>query len=249
MPTISIVTPCFNAKKFLPELVNSVAQQTFSSFEWIIVDDASTDGSTETLKQWSLQYPFVKLILLKKNHGVAWARNEGLKHADGEYIAFLDADDVWLPEKLSVQWQFMETHHIGLSYMDYERFGWGSGVTKVVYAPQQCSFADLLKGNGIGLSTAMVRRDYLKDIYFRKQGHEDYVFWLEILKKNRVIAFRCHSQTVLCRYRVAAHSVSANKFRAVRWQWHIYRQTLHLNLVKSLLYFTYYIYRALRKRI
>ena len=105
---ISIVMPVYNSAPFLAETIESVLKQTYPNWELILVDDASSDKGIEIIENYQKEEKRIKLIRLNKNQGAAVARNSGIQLAAGKYIAFLDSDDLWLPEKLEHQYQFME---------------------------------------------------------------------------------------------------------------------------------------------
>ena len=105
---ISVIIPTYNREKFLPATIDSVLRQTYSDYEIIVVDDGSTDGTQEVIEKL---YGGKLKYIYKNNGGPASARNVGLKNASGNYIAFLDSDDLWFPEKLETQIRFMEKNH------------------------------------------------------------------------------------------------------------------------------------------
>ena len=116
---VSIVTPCYNAEKFIAETIKSVQEQTYAYWEMIIVDDNSIDDSVSIIKKIQKNDDRIKLIELKENKGPAIARNRAIKEAQGNYIAFLDSDDTWLFDKLKKQLEFMKNHHVALTFTSY----------------------------------------------------------------------------------------------------------------------------------
>lgn len=246
-PLVSIVIPMHNAAAILPRTLDSLKQQTFCTFEVIMVDDYSTDQTREVAEQYLVDRRF-RLICLPRNGGVANARNEGIEHAKGDYLCFLDADDWWHESKLEIQVSAMVTNAWDLSYMEYLRVQEGTNrkLSRVI-PPATLDFRQLLKSNYIGNLTAMIRRQAIGDIRFSKAGHEDYIFWLAILKKG-VAAYRVPTDQPLCFYLVRQGSLSSNKFKALKWQWRIYRDTLGLSLVQATWYLMWYMVNALKKR-
>ncbi|HBP29278.1 MAG TPA: glycosyl transferase [Advenella kashmirensis] len=244
---VSIIIPMHNAATVLPRTLDSVQQQTFRSFEVIMIDDCSTDNTREVAQRYQRDERF-HLVQLPGNVGVAGARNEGIARASGSYICFLDADDWWDERKLEIQTTWMENNQCDLSYMDYIRIEDGSGRSlSRVTPPATVNFKTLLKSNFIGNLTAMIHRRAIGDIRFNKAGHEDYIFWLSVLRRG-ITAYRVPTQQPLCFYLVRPGSLSSNKFRAVKWQWQIYRCTLGISLMPSLWYLAWYLVNALKKR-
>jgi len=231
----SIIMPAFNAESTLAESVQSVLAQSFGSYELIIVDDCSTDGTLDRR---------IRPIFLKENRGVSSARNAAIRCAEGRYIAFLDADDIWLENKLLYQ---LNTFNQGADvvYSDYVRFH-KDGSEHSVISPDGLDFRTMLCGNGIGNLTAAYDVSRLGKFYQESIGHEDYLMWLQIFRNN-VNAKRLPLE--LARYRVLSTSVSGNKLKAMSWVWNIYRNKVGLSFVSSCYYFTRYIFSAIMKRV
>jgi glycosyltransferase involved in cell wall biosynthesis len=170
----------------------------------------------------------------------------GIKYASGRYIAFLDSDDMWLPNKLEVQMKaFQENIDAAIVYSYYEKVtetGVRSG--RIVASPPRITYDDLLYGNIIGCLTGLYDTEKVGKVYMNQIGHEDYAMWLEILKKGFVGVNTCDVQAL---YRVREGSVSADKFKAARWQWNIYRNVEHLALFKAIRCFIAYAYKGLVK--
>jgi teichuronic acid biosynthesis glycosyltransferase TuaG len=247
-PRISIITPAYNAENYVKRVTQSVLSQRNIDFEWIIVDDCSTDNTYVAFHADVCGDPRVRLIQAPRNGGVSDARNLALAHAVGEYICFLDADDSWAPDKLALQYQFMQTSEADVTAMDYLRVNELQIPLGVVRAPPVITWRMMLKSNRIGNLTAMVRRSLLTDIKFRRIGHEDYVFWLDVARKARLI-LRVPITEPLCFYTVRSSSISADKRSAAKWQWMIYRSVLKMNFIVSCWFFLNYAIIALMKRL
>ena len=246
-PLVSVIIPMHNAAPLLPRTLDSLCKQTFAQFEVIMVDDRSTDQTREVASRYLHDARF-KLVPLETNNGVANARNEGITRAKGEYLCFLDADDWWEADKLATQLAWMQQHDCTLSYMDYLRIEDGTGKTLAkVAAPTNVDFKAMLKSNFIGNLTAMVSRSAVGATRFQRFGHEDYIFWLTILK-NGGTAQKVPTATPQCFYLVRPGSLSSNKLRTVKWQWQIYRRILGLSLLPSIWYLACYLVYALKKR-
>ena len=247
-PRISVITPAYNADKYVKQLTRSVLSQRNIDFEWIIVDDCSTDNTFVALRAEVGHDPRVHLIRASRNGGVSAARNLALAHAVGEYVCFLDVDDSWAPDKLAVQHRFMQESDADVTAMDYLRVDEMQRPLGVVRPPPVITRRMMLKSNRIGNLTAMVRRSILTDVRFRSIGHEDYVFWLDTLKKAGSI-LRVPTQEPLCFYTVRSSSISADKRSAAKWQWTIYRSVLNMSFMDSCWCFLNYAMLGVMKRV
>lgn len=246
-PTVSVVMPAYNARRFIGEAIQSVLDQTYGAWQLIVVDDASTDDTAEIVASYRRNDERISYVRNPGNLGVVHSRNRALELAQGKYVAFLDADDVWKPAKLAAQVAFMEQTGTSVSYGSYLRIdGDGRPVGKVV-APDGLSYDDMLKSNFIGNLTGIFRRADLSDLRFEDIRHEDYVFWLRALDKVGW-ARATPSCEPLAGYRVSAGSLSANKLKAARWQWTIYRSVLGLSILRSTSCFIWYAWFAMMKR-
>lgn len=247
-PKISIITPAYNAQQYVKGVTQSVLSQRNGDFEWIVVDDCSTDGTNAAFCAAIGDDPRVRLIRTPRNAGVAEARNLGLAHATGDFICFLDADDRWDSDKLAVQYEFMRTSNADVSVMDYVRVDDSHRPIGLVRPPELVTWRMMLKSNRIGNLTAMARRSLLADLRFRRIGHEDYVFWLDAVRKARLIV-RVPTEKPLCFYTVRSASISADKRTAAKWQWRIYREVLGLGLFASCWFFVNYALIATMRRV
>jgi teichuronic acid biosynthesis glycosyltransferase TuaG len=244
---ISVITPAYNTEKFINRIYNSLKQQKYKYFEWIIIDDCSNDRTLALIQEF-IHESILNIKLLKNNTnlGIAESRNKGLNIAKGEYICFLDADDFWLKDKLSVQLDYMKKNNILISYMDYKHVDSNGIPIKVITPPTQCTREMILKSNCIGTLTCMIKKELIYKNRFIKHGHEDYILWLELLSKTPK-AYKVNTTFPLCNYTVSRNSVSGKKLKAATWQWSIYRNILNFSLIKSIYYFTFYIINGILK--
>ncbi|WP_245613689.1 glycosyltransferase family 2 protein [Alkalihalobacterium bogoriense] len=245
-PSISVITPTYNSGRFIKETIDSVLNQTFENWEMIIVDDCSSDNTIDIINDYIKTDGRIRLIQLSINSGPAVARNTAIKNAKGRYIAFLDSDDVWYPEKLERQLQFMENSKVAFSFSKYENIN-ESGTKKgtVEDIPEKVTYKQLLKNNVIGCLTVMLDRDQIKDVeMINIRTRQDYVLWLSLTKRG----FTAYGlQEVLAKYRNVQHSVSSNKFKMAKQNWKVYRQIEQLSFFKSTWYFLQYVFSKLRK--
>ena len=242
---VSIIMPAFNAAHTLLESLRSVSQQDYPYWELLVVDDGSSDNTVELVREQAFADPRIKLLRQPFNQGVAAARNAGIAAAKGRYIAFLDSDDLWLPQKLSQQLKAMQENQALVSMTAYYRFTqipkWQSTSTP----PNWLDYASLLKGNAIGNLTGMYDCQAIGKVYQQAIRHEDYLMWLEVVRK----AGRAYGlQEVLAAYRVSATSLSGNKIKSLQWTWQIYRHHLKLPIVQSGYLIFHYIVKAILKR-
>lgn len=245
---VSIIVPVYNAEEFINDTIKTVQDQTYKNWELIMIDDCSTDRSTEQILKYKSDK--IKLIKLKKNSGAAICRNTGTKEAKGRYIAFLDADDLWKKEKLEVQLKFMKDKKCAFSFTGYEfadKDGVGNG--KIVKVPEKINYKQALKNTTIWTSTVMFNMNKLKkeDIYMPdvKRG-QDTATWWKVLKTG-VEAYGLNKNLSI--YRRSTGTLSSNKFKALKRTWDLYRNVERLNIFYSLYNFLWYCFNAARRRI
>ncbi|MET0581911.1 MAG: glycosyltransferase family 2 protein [Pseudoxanthomonas sp.] len=245
-PLVSVIMPVFNAERTLRKSVESVLRQTLPNLELVLVDDCSRDGSLSMMREYADQDPRVKIVAQAANAGVAEARNAGLRAASGSHVAFLDSDDWWDPRKLELQLAQMQESGALVSYAGYQRVAEDGHLLSCVEPPAEIAYGDMLKSNHIGNLTGVYDRR-LGDVPFVRMGHEDYVFWLDRVRRAGH-AIRVRHEGPLAYYLVRNGSVSANKLRAARWQWRVYRESEHLTLWQACWYMFHYVRHALSKR-
>lgn len=244
---VSVVLPSYNSAGFIREAIESVLCQTYPHWELLIVDDCSEDDTVSIAGEYASTDSRVKLFQTASNSGsAALPRNLAIRQAKGRYIAFLDSDDVWLPDKLTQQIGYFDGERVALVFSDYRRIAvTGEAESRCLKAPLLLTYRNLLKGNAIGCLTAVYDTETCGKMYFRETGHEDYALWLEILKKGYVARNTGNCQAL---YRVRPGSLSARKWKALSWTWNIYRKQEGFSRLKSAYYFIHYMVRALLKR-
>lgn len=246
---VSIICPVYNVEKYLDATISSVLAQTYSHWELLLIIDAnSSDQSLSLAHKWAQQDSRILVLQSPAYMGVANNRNQGILKATGDYIAFLDSDDLWLPQKLEKQILFMTTHTLEFSYHSYQQIDPSGQLLPLIrQAPKYINYNSLLKTNAIGCLTVMVRSSLIKRHAFNPNvPHEDFLLWLELLKQ---IPQAQGLSEVLAHYRVLPQSRSSNKKHAAQDRWTIYRNILRLNIWVSLYYFMHYSLTALGQRL
>lgn len=241
---VSIIMPCYNAEKYIAISVESVLAQSYSSWELIIVNDASTDNSQILIDKYVQQDTRIISLKNPRNIGAAHSRNLAIKKAQGIYIAFLDSDDRWLPTKLEKQIRLMKEKDIYLSYTAYYTIDEQGSILSLFNVQKQVNYYDMLKTSTIGTLTTIYNAKVLGKFYFQDIGHEDYVMKLQILKQ---IPYAKGINEPLAKYRIRSQSLSGNKLHTALWQWHIYRKIEKLSLIKSIYYFIHYTFHGIFK--
>lgn len=233
-PLISIITACYNSEKFIGETIRSVLSQTYTNWELIIVDDCSSDNSVTIIETFSHTNSSIKLIKNTSNKGVAVARNTATKAAKGQYIAFLDSDDVWKPHKLQTQINFMVENNYNVCYSSYELIDEkGNILNKTINALPELSLKKLLKSNYVGNLTGMYNTSKLGKIYVKNlRKRQDWLLWIEALKRSKKPAKGI--QESLAFYRVRENSMSSNKFNLLKYNYWVYKKGLEFSTLKSI---------------
>lgn len=247
---VSIIVPVYNTEKFLKDTINTVESQTYTKWELIFVDDCSKDGSVSIIEKAKETDKRIKLIKLKQNSGAAVARNTGIENANGKYIAFLDADDLWEKEKLAKQVKFMQTYNYEFTFTGYEFVNEdGKKLNKIVNVPEKLTYKQALKNTTIFTSTVMFDTEKLGKELIKmpnvRRG-QDTATWWKVLKTG-IIAYGLNES--LSQYRRSNDTLSSNKMRALKRTWNLYRNVEHLNVFYSFYNFCWYVINAIRRRM
>jgi teichuronic acid biosynthesis glycosyltransferase TuaG len=232
--------PCHNAERTLAQAIQSVAAQTYTRWELVVVDDGSTDRSTAILHDMAAADPRIRVIRNERASGASAARNAALADTRCRYVAFLDSDDAWAPRKLEVQLREMEAHGAALSCGWYDVMdGEGNITGEVRPKAGTLAYRDILGNNPVGTLTAMLDRSLCGDVRFNTQlpKSEDYYLWLSILKRG--LPGICIGE-VLGVYRVHGNTLSSNKLSAAKNRWRVYREFEGYGLLPSALYLAVY---------
>lgn len=246
-PLVSVITAAYNAEAFIAETIASVQAQSLADWEMVVADDASSDRTAEIVAAIAAADPRVRLIRLEENGGVARARNAALAAARGRFIAFLDSDDLWLPQKLERQIAFMRGRDAAVSYTAFRRIDEnGSRLGRLVAVPPRLTYRQLLKNTAIATLTGMVDTAKTGPIRMTEARRDDFILWLSILKRG----FTAHGlQEDLARYRVVTGSLSSKPKRSAAWVWDVYRKVEKLGLLHAAWCMAHYGTRAVLKRL
>lgn len=243
---VSIITPTYNSEKFITETIQSVQNQTYTNWEMVIVDDCSTDKTVAIIQQYMEEDHRIHLIRLNKNSGASKARNEAIKVVKGDFMTFLDADDIWFPEFIENSIQTIKNTGIPFVFSSYKR---ANEKLELVYSdfivPQKVTYTDILKTNSISCLTAFIDVKklgikFMPDI--RKR--QDMGLWLKYLKE---IPFAYGVQEPKAIYRIRENSLSRNKKALLKYQWQFYRQVEKISILKSLYYMIHWMVRGFLK--
>ena len=242
---ISIIMAAYNAEKTIEQAINSVLSQTYTNFELLVVNDCSTDRTAELVKSIAAKDSRVRLISNVKNNGVSYTRKHGLEEAKGSWIAILDSDDAWAPEKLEKQIDFQRRTNAdllftGSAFMDSE----GQSIGWYLHAPAEVTYRQLLKQNVLSNSSALVRKElYAKHYAVGDDMHENFAIWLSILKEGKK-AYGVDEPLLI--YRIAKSSKSGNKVKAAKMNWNTYRY-VGLNPIEAAYYEGWYMIKNVIK--
>lgn len=236
---VSIITPTYNCGRYIGATIESVIKQTYTNWEMIIVDDCSTDETKQVVKKYADYDERIKYHILNINSGAAIARNKAMELAKGEYMAFLDSDDLWIKDKLEKQLLFMEVNGYNLTCTKYRHID-ENGVFngKVIGVKKRVDYNGVLLSCPIGNSSVMYNvknlgKFRIPDI--RKRN--DDALWLQILKKEK---YAYGLDEILMEYRIRANSISRNKFDLVRYHWYLYRKIEKLSLARSMFHICFW---------
>ncbi|WP_333693475.1 glycosyltransferase family 2 protein [Flavobacterium sp.] len=243
---VSIVTPTYNSEQFIAETILSVQNQSYTHWELLIVDDGSQDKTADLVKELQKNDSRIKFFQLEKNSGPAVARNTGIEQAQGQYLTFIDADDIWFPDFMANSIQTIQKTGIPFVFSSYRR---ADENLNFVYSdfivPQSVTYSDILKSNSISCLTAFLDIQKLGKKYMpliRKR--QDMGLWLQYLK---AVPFAYGIQQPQAIYRIRKNSLSRKKTDLIKYQWQFYREVENLSVFQSLYYLMHWAYRGFLK--
>lgn len=229
---VSIITPTYNCGKFIAETIESIQAQTYTNWELVIVDDCSKDNTKEIVESYMERDSRIKYHRLETNSGAAVARTTAMMLAEGEYMAFCDSDDLWMPDKLEKQLAFMKNTGHPFSCTAYEQIDEeGNSLNRIIKPKEKCDYNRLLLDCPVGNSTVMYNVGVMgkfKVPNIRKRN--DDALWLQMLKKEKYI---WGMPDVLMKYRIRKNSISSNKLKVIKYHWILYRDIEHLSVFRS----------------
>ena len=236
---VSVIMPLYNCAAFITDTIHSLQAQTYTDWELVAVDDCSTDNTREIVTALAAEDPRIRYLCLEKNSGAAVARTVSMENADGEYMAFLDSDDLWHPEKLKHQLEFMQKNDYAFSCTSYAQINeQGEPLGKIKHCIPKTNYNRLLLDNPVGNSTVMYSVKKMgKFTVPNIRKRNDYALWLKMLKKEKYVY---GLPEVLMYYRVCSNSISSNKFKLIKYQWQVYRELEHLNVFRSAFHVAYW---------
>ena len=247
---VSVITPSYNSERYISETIKSVQSQTYQNWEMIIVDDCSTDSTCEIVSEFAQKDARIRLLRQERNSGAGAARTRAMRESTGRFIAYLDADDIWKPDKIERQMSFMLERKCGFSCTSYEVIDDdGNKLGKQVRMLPKVDYVGFLTNNllqtvGIMVDTETVDKELLVMPDIRRR--QDAATWLQILKAGH----ECYGiDEILAEYRRAAGSLSSNKIKAVKGVWYLYRDIEHLSFLFSCYCFVRYAFLAVWKRV
>lgn len=242
---VSIITPAYRASMTIGETIQSVIDQTYSDWEMLVADDCSPDDTRAIVQKWSARDPRVRLIAMPQNGGPAAARNGAIAAANGRWLAFLDADDLWLPDKLERQLSYHRSKEAKISFTGFRRISAdGGNIGRLIQVPNELDYQKLLSNTAIATSTVIVDRMLSGSVTMKNTYYDDFACWLDILRSSgRAVGLNQD----LMRYRVLAKSVSRNKRNSAYQVWRAYRHVEKLGFFSSLYHFSGYAIRGLFK--
>lgn len=244
---ISVIMPAYNAAAYISQAIASVLNQTYQELELLIIDDGSRDETERIIQQFSQQDSRIRAIKNAENLGVAKTRNRGISLAKGEWIAFLDSDDIWRADKLEKQLEAAEQLHAaflftGSAFVDDK----GNHLEHYLSVPSRITYRELLKQNIISCSSVLIRKELILayPMEHADEMHEDFAVWLQILRDHNMTAVGVDEPLLI--YRISSNSKSGNKIKAALMTYRVY-QYLKLPLFCRMFYWSCYVSRNLKK--
>lgn len=243
---VSVITPVYNAGKYIEKTLESVFAQTYKDIEIVLVDDCSKDNSSQIISKYKEIHPEIVYFFQHENMGAGAARNKALELATGQYVAFLDSDDLWLPEKTDRQLNLMKKWKTPFSYGAVEMMDeHGKTVKPKRNIRETCDYKYLLHNTIIATSSVIVDRMVFGDFRMSlRRGGQDYATWLMLLRDGTV-AYGINE--TLVRYRIGYHSLSSNKFKSIKQVWEIQTLDEHISKAAAAFHVGSFVFNALKK--
>lgn len=250
--TVSVIIPVYHLEKYIRQTLDCVLAQTYTDWEVVLVEDGGGDRSAEIIEEFIAEKGLgdkMRLIHQKDEFGAAAARNNGVMQSKGRYIAYLDGDDVWMPDKLEKELAFLKEKSAAFVFTGYEFADADAvGNGRVVKVPGTLNYKQALKNTTIFTSTVMFDTEKIprEKLMMPKIKSEDTALWWRLLREGNT-AYGLNDNLVL--YRRPGKSLSSNKLEAIRRIWMLYRKAEHLNVFYSAYNFVFWAFRAVARRI
>ena len=247
-PQVSVIMPAYNSGRYIKDSILSIQTQTYQDWELIVIDDCSTDNTSEIVKNLIREDPRIQLLSTEKNSGSGVARNIGIEAAKGRFIAFCDSDDRWYPDKLEIQIPFMINNGYEFTNGYYADVDSNFNVLYIVRPPEKQDFNDMIKGCNVGSNSVVYDTRRIGKMYmppFRRS--EDWGLWLRILKKVDYLHLCPH---ILYQYQHHKGGVSRNRIAMVRAAIQVYHEELGYSYLKSYwIFMTQFMPRQIHKKL
>lgn len=245
-PLVSVIMPAYNSENYIKSAIDSVLAQTYGNFELILINDCSTDSTLDIMNEYAKKDARITVVSNKVNSGVSFSRNRTIMMSEGEYVAFIDSDDIWAPEKLEKQLELIASNPDAV--LVYTASGFikhdGSKIDFILHVPEKISRKELLKQNIISCSSVLVKRSCIEGVKMPDDRmHEDFATWLKILKSEKY-AYGIDEPLLI--YRISKNSKSSNKLKAALMTWRVYKHA-GLSFFERLYYMQFYASRSLKK--
>lgn len=243
---VSVITPVYNAERFIQSTIESVLNQTYKNIEIILVDDCSKDKSAKIINELCEKYPNIVYHLQEKNMGAGVARNKALELARGRYVAFLDSDDMWKPDKISKQIDVMNKTGAPLCYTAIEMIDENGKIVKEKRKIKEiCDYRYLLHNTVIPTSGLVVDRVQCGDFRMHlRRGGQDYATWLKLMRNGAVAR---GIDEALVQYRIVSGSLSSNKFKSIQQVWEIQTQDEKIGKIPAAFHVLCFTFNAVKK--
>ncbi len=243
---VSVIMPIYNSEKYLYETLESIYNQSYENIEIVLVDDCSTDKSAQMIKEAQKKHSSIVYFCQPENMGAGAARNKALELSKGRYVAFLDSDDIWMPDKIERQINHMKKNNTSFSYTAIEMIDGNSKIIKSKRSIKECcDYKYLLHNTIIATSSVVIDRSIAGDFRMPlRRGGQDYATWLMLLRSGTVA---CGINEALVKYRVSNGSLSSNKFKSIKQVWEIQTNDEKINKVSAVFHIMCFGFNALKK--